>query len=67
VVGKAEWTGGEANPRFVVTSLKPAEVEARHLYEGDLQQSPLFEGLLGLRVALRVAWPGLAVAQVERP
>jgi hypothetical protein len=33
VVGKAEWTGGEANPRFVVTSLKAAEAEARHLYE----------------------------------
>ena len=28
VIGKAEWTGGEANPRFVVTSLKPAEIEA---------------------------------------
>jgi Transposase DDE domain group 1 len=33
VIGKAEWTGGEANPRFIVTSLKPAEVGARHLYE----------------------------------
>ncbi len=33
VIGKAEWTGGEANPRFVVTSLKPAEAQARHLYE----------------------------------
>ena len=33
VIGKAEWTGGEANPRFVVTSLKPTEVGARHLYE----------------------------------
>jgi hypothetical protein len=33
VVGKAEVTGGEANPRFVVTSLRPAEVGARHLYE----------------------------------
>jgi AraC-like DNA-binding protein len=33
VVGKAEWTQGEANPRFVVTSLKPAEAGARHLYE----------------------------------
>jgi Transposase DDE domain group 1 len=32
-IGKAEWTGGEANPRFVVTSLKPVEAEARHLYE----------------------------------
>jgi hypothetical protein len=33
VVGKAEWTKGEANPRFVVTSLKPTEVAAQHLYE----------------------------------
>ena len=33
VICKAEWTGGEANPRFVVTSLKPAEAEARRLYE----------------------------------
>jgi hypothetical protein len=33
VIGKAEWTGGEANPRFVVTSLRPAEAAARHLYE----------------------------------
>jgi hypothetical protein len=33
VIGKAEWTGAEANPRFVVTSLKPAEAETRHLYE----------------------------------
>ena len=33
VVAKAEWTGGEANPRFVVTSLSPEEHQARHLYE----------------------------------
>jgi hypothetical protein len=33
VVGKAEVTRGDANPRFVVTSLKPAEVGARYLYE----------------------------------
>src|SRR6516225_4633429 len=33
VVGKAGWTGGAANPRFVVTSLKSAQAEARHLYE----------------------------------
>src|SRR6187200_411659 len=33
VIGKAEWTGGEANPRFLVTSLKPSEVTALHLYE----------------------------------
>ena len=33
VVGKAEWTHSAANPRFVVTSLSPAEAEAGHLYE----------------------------------
>jgi hypothetical protein len=33
VVAKAEWTQGEANPRFVVTSLKRAEAGARLLYE----------------------------------
>ncbi|HSD93725.1 MAG TPA: IS1380 family transposase [Methyloceanibacter sp.] len=33
VIGKAEWTQGEANPRFVVTSLQRAEAGARHLYE----------------------------------
>jgi hypothetical protein len=33
VIGKAEWTRGEANPRFIVTSLHEAEATARHLYE----------------------------------
>ncbi len=33
VVAKAEWTKGEANPRFIVTSLKRTEVGARALYE----------------------------------
>jgi hypothetical protein len=33
VIGKAEWTEGEGNPRFIVTSLSRAEVEARYLYE----------------------------------
>jgi hypothetical protein len=33
VIGKAEWTTGAANPRFVVTSLKPEEIDARRLYE----------------------------------
>jgi hypothetical protein len=33
VVAKAEWTQGEANPRFVVTSLTRQEHEGRHLYE----------------------------------
>jgi hypothetical protein len=33
VVAKAEWTQGGPNPRFVVTSLRPGEAEARRLYE----------------------------------
>ncbi len=33
VVAKAEWTQGEANPRFVVTTLTAAEVAAKPLYE----------------------------------
>ena len=33
VISKAEWTGGEANPRFLVTSLKPGAWTAKPLYE----------------------------------
>ena len=33
VIGKAEVTDGEANPRFIVTSLTPAQAGPRHLYE----------------------------------
>src|SRR5271166_4805350 len=33
VVAKAEWTQGEANPRFVVTSLRRDECKAKYLYE----------------------------------
>jgi DDE family transposase len=33
VVAKAECTQGEANPRFVVTSLRRGECQAKHLYE----------------------------------
>ena len=33
VIGKAEVTGGDANPRFVVTSLTPTEISGQHLYE----------------------------------
>ena len=34
VVGKAEWLPGRANPRFIVTSLSPAVIDRRTLYEG---------------------------------
>ena len=33
VVAKAEWTNGEANPRYVVTSLTRDECKAKYLYE----------------------------------
>jgi hypothetical protein len=33
VIGKAEVTGDKANPRFIVTSLKPGEIDGRRLYE----------------------------------
>ncbi len=33
VVAKAEWTQGEANPRFIVTSLTAGDGNGRHLYE----------------------------------
>jgi DDE family transposase len=33
VIAKAEWTQGGPNPRFIVTSLKAAEIDGRHLYE----------------------------------
>ena len=33
VIGKAEWTQGEANPRFLVTSLKADAWRAQPLYE----------------------------------
>src|SRR4051794_25442870 len=33
VIAKAEWIRGEANPRFLVTSLKPDQWAARALYE----------------------------------
>jgi hypothetical protein len=33
VVAKAEFTGGEANPRFVVTSLTRCECKPKYLYE----------------------------------
>ncbi|MBI3513576.1 MAG: IS1380 family transposase [Proteobacteria bacterium] len=33
VIAKAEWTHGDDNPRFIVSSLALAEVDGRHLYE----------------------------------
>ena len=33
MIGKAEWTQGEANPRFIVTSLNKAETNGGFLYE----------------------------------
>lgn len=35
VIGKAEWTRGQANPRFIITNENPCGFEARQLYEQD--------------------------------
>jgi hypothetical protein len=35
VIGKAEWTQGAANPRFIITNENPLECHARELYEKD--------------------------------
>jgi hypothetical protein len=35
VIGKAEWTQGEANPRFIVTNKNPVDFAASELYEKD--------------------------------
>ena len=35
VIGKAEWTQGAANPRFLITNLSPLEFDARELYEKE--------------------------------
>jgi hypothetical protein len=35
VIGKAEWTQGEANPRFIITNEEPSQFQAQTLYEQD--------------------------------
>ena len=37
-MAKAEWTHGEANPRFVVTSRGRHECKAKYLYEKVLYE-----------------------------
>ena len=35
VIGKAEWTQGAANPRFIITNENPLQFQAQTLYEQD--------------------------------
>ena len=35
VIGKAEWTQGEANPRFIITNKSSLEFDPRELYEKE--------------------------------
>jgi hypothetical protein len=35
VIGKAEWTQGEANPRFIITNENPLEFDPQELYEKE--------------------------------
>jgi len=48
VIAKAEWLpgatpeDGKANPRFVVTSLKRARADARHVYQAGTNEPCIF-------------------------
>jgi hypothetical protein len=59
ILAKAEFTAGEANPRFVVTSLKRSECKAKHLYEkiycarGDMENRIKSASSIFMRIALR--------------
>jgi DDE family transposase len=33
VIARVEWTKGEGNPRFIVTSLRRRQGKAKYLYE----------------------------------
>jgi Transposase DDE domain group 1 len=57
VVAKAEWTGGGANPRFVVTSLSRAEHRAR----------PLYEKVYCARGEMENSYQGVPARPVRRP
>jgi hypothetical protein len=71
VIAKAEWTQGEANPRFVITSLGREEADARRLYQkvycarGDMENRIKGMCFLRLRSPLRPA-PHRAQAHAVR-
>ena len=53
VIAKAEWTRGEANPRFIVTSLPADVIDGARLYEKDLVSAAISRA--GSRSHCRVA------------
>ena len=59
VIAKAEWTQGEANPRFIVTSLTAADGDGRSLRRGLLRarQDGEPHHLAGDRFGRRRRWP----------
>ena len=67
VVAKAEWTGGEANPRFVVTSLAREEHEARHLYEKLYCARGKLKGAGGVVHRSWTLRPAAAARRVQHP
>ena len=66
VVAKAEWTGGEANPRFVVTSLHADSVGARALYEDIYCARGEMENRIKEAPSYNQGWP-ICSATARRP
>jgi hypothetical protein len=54
VIAKAEWTQGQANPRFIVTSLPAGDGDGRHLYEdvycarGEMENRAMIDRVVGV-------------------
>ena len=57
VIAKAEWTHGEANPRFIVTSLPADVIEAGKLYEKVYCQRGEMENRIEECQLDLLAWP----------
>jgi hypothetical protein len=51
IVAKAEWTQGETNPRFVVTSLGGDQCKAKYLYEKVLYEETSVKARRGVTAA----------------
>ena len=66
-MAKAEWTGGEASPRFVVTSLGLDRAKTRFLYEDVLYEDVIeYNGRNLGNLSLRKAYSRAGLDQFTR-
>ncbi len=56
VIGKGEWTRGEANPRFVVTTLTAIDGDAKSLYEAVYCARGEMENRIKIAMASAYPW-----------